>query len=177
METRTPTSGTAGHGNQLPVSTMVRGFGMLIESARHQVAVAANVALTTVYWESVIASGPRSCGVCGQYGARIVTGVGRELRYGRGFREKDVRRVIQFAEVFSDRETAPRCGDSFDWNHLKNLLPANRPCLPFLEGLPELAPWRRQFRQRRPVTHCPAGACTIGGRRAARSARRSRQGA
>lgn len=70
METRTPTSGTAGHGNQLPVSTMVRGFGMLIESARHQVAVAANVALTTVYWESVIASGPRSCGVCGQSMAR-----------------------------------------------------------------------------------------------------------
>src|SRR5436309_1949800 len=41
-----------------------------------------------------------------EYGAEIVSALGRqlELEFGRGFAEKNLRRMIQFAEVFPDWE-------------------------------------------------------------------------
>jgi DUF1016 N-terminal domain len=69
------------------VSALVRDFGSMIEAARKQVAVAANAALTTLYWQmghrvrTEVLDGRRA-----EYGAQIVSEVGRQLEahYGRG---------------------------------------------------------------------------------------------
>jgi len=62
----------------------VRDLGSLIDSARKQVAVAANAALTTLYWEIGrwvhldILDGRRA-----GYGAEIVAAVGRQFLSNR----------------------------------------------------------------------------------------------
>jgi uncharacterized protein DUF1016 len=40
------------------------------------------------------------------YGAKVVAELGRKLEkeFGRGFAEKNLRRMVQFAEVFPDRK-------------------------------------------------------------------------
>ncbi len=77
--------------DELLVSTLVSDLGQMIESARRQVAVAANAGLTTLYWQlgcrvlTEVLRGRRA-----EYGAQIVAAVGRQLeaRHGRGFGEK-----------------------------------------------------------------------------------------
>jgi hypothetical protein len=81
-------------------------IGRLIESTRQHVAQAAKAALTTLYWQ--IGTGVRQDVLKergAEYGAEIVAAVGRRLedRYGRGFGEKNLRRMLQLAEAFRDR--------------------------------------------------------------------------
>ena len=72
-------------------------LGKMIETARQQVAVAANAALTTLYWQlghrihAEVLEGRRAV-----YGAQIVAAVGRQLEasHGRGFGEKDLESAI-----------------------------------------------------------------------------------
>ena len=75
----------------------------MIESARQQVAQAVNAGLTTLYWQigtrirQDILKQRRA-----EYGAEIVATLSRQLvpEFGRGFEEKNLRRMVQFAEVF-----------------------------------------------------------------------------
>src|SRR5689334_7324266 len=87
------------------VATLVRDLGAMIDSAMRGVAVAANAALTALYWQigrrvhTEVLHARRA-----EYGAQIVSAVGRELeaRHGRGFGEKNLRRMVQFATGFPD---------------------------------------------------------------------------
>src|SRR5262249_12804788 len=87
------------------VATLVRDLEQMIEAARREVAVAVNAALTTLYWQlgrrvrTEILQDQRA-----EYGAQIVAAVGRQLEalHGRGFGEKNLRRMVQFAEAFPD---------------------------------------------------------------------------
>ena len=79
------------------VRRLALDLGRMIESARGQVARAANAALTTLYWE--LGNHIHARGLAGrraEYGAQIVAAVGRQLeaRHGRGFGEKNLRRMI-----------------------------------------------------------------------------------
>lgn len=60
-----------------------------------------------------------------EYGARIVAAVGRQLeaRYGRGFGEKNLRRMLQFAEAFPDRAIVAALWRQLSWAHFKLLIP------------------------------------------------------
>jgi hypothetical protein len=80
------------------VSTRLLGdIRHLIEEARASVAVAVNAGLTLPYWRigerirREILKGARA-----EYGAEIVATVSRQLEaeYGRGFAEKNVRRMM-----------------------------------------------------------------------------------
>ena len=79
----------------------------LIVQARENVARAVNSGLTLLYWQvgdrirRAVLREQRA-----EYGKEIVTALGRQLEqeFGRGFGEKNLRRMIQFAEVFPDRE-------------------------------------------------------------------------
>lgn len=74
----------------------------MIETARHQAAVAANASLTTLYWQvghrvrTEVLDGHRA-----EYGAQIVSALGRQLQtsYGRSFGEKSLRHMVRFAET------------------------------------------------------------------------------
>jgi len=60
-----------------------------------------------------------------EYGAEIVSALGRqlELEFGRGFAEKNLRRMIQFAEVFPDREIVVSLIRQLTWTHFIALIP------------------------------------------------------
>lgn len=111
--------------NDADVETLVHDLGQMIEAARHQVAVAANASLTTLYWQV----GHRVCTEAledrrAEYGARIVAAIGRQLetRYGRGFGEKSLRHMIRFAEAFPDAEIVSALRRQLSWSHFKQLI-------------------------------------------------------
>lgn len=98
----------------------------LIEGARQQVAQAVNAGLTTLYWQigtrirQDILKNKRA-----EYGAEIVATLGRQLETesGRGFGEKNLRRMVQFAETFPDAEIVVALRRQSGWAHFKALIP------------------------------------------------------
>lgn len=105
---------------------LVRDLSAMIESAREHVAAVANAALTTLYWQmghrvrTEVLEGRRA-----EYGTRIVATVARQLveRYGRGFDEKSLRRMVQFSSVFPDPEIVATLRRQLSWGHFKLLIP------------------------------------------------------
>jgi predicted nuclease of restriction endonuclease-like (RecB) superfamily len=102
----------------------------LIEEARHQTAIAVNMALTLLYWRigrrihlEVLGSERAA------YGERIVATLSRQLvaDYGRGYTEKNLRRMIQFAEAFPDEEIVATLWRQLSWSHFRELLPLDKP--------------------------------------------------
>jgi hypothetical protein len=78
----------------------------LIRQTREGVAQGVNSALVSLYWQ--VGERIRTESLQSQraaYGEEIVATVSRELtvEFGTGFAEKSLRRMIQFAEVFPDR--------------------------------------------------------------------------
>ncbi len=102
-----------------PLLADLRG---LILAAREQVARAVDSGLVTLYWHigrrirQDILKEKRA-----EYGAKIVSALGSQLsrEFGRGFAEKNVRRMVQFTEAFPDcRRTAATIGlDAFQDDH------------------------------------------------------------
>ena len=80
-------------------------LSQLIEQSKQQVAVQANSAVTILFWQvgnrinQDILQNKRA-----EYGKQIVPTVSAQLenKYGRNFTEKNVRRMLRFAEQFSD---------------------------------------------------------------------------
>ena len=64
-----------------------------------------------------------------EYGAEIVSALGRQLEreFGRGFAEKNLRRMVQFAEVFPDREIVVSLIRQLTWTHFIALIPLKDP--------------------------------------------------
>jgi predicted nuclease of restriction endonuclease-like (RecB) superfamily len=125
----------------------------MIEAARKQVAVTANVALTTLYWQvgkrvrEVVLKERR-----GEYGAGIVSALGRQLeaRYGRGFAEKNLRRMVQFAEAFPKREIVVSLIRQLTWTHFIALIPLKEALKrDFYAGMCRVKGWSvRELRQK-----------------------------
>jgi predicted nuclease of restriction endonuclease-like (RecB) superfamily len=105
-------------------------LGKMIEHARTQVAQAANAALTTLYWQigvrirQHVLKEKRA-----EYGTEIVATLGRQLeqKFGRGFGEKNLRRMLQFAETFPDAEIVATLRRQLGWSHFKALIPMKDP--------------------------------------------------
>jgi len=102
----------------------------LIQAARHTVAVAVNSALTTLYWQigmrirREILREKRAA-----YGEEIVHALSAQLsaEFGRGFEEKNLRRMVQFAEVFPDEQIVAALRRQLGWAHFKMLIPLKDP--------------------------------------------------
>ncbi|MEY2343196.1 YhcG family protein [Acidithiobacillus sp. IBUN Pt1247-S3] len=102
----------------------------LIEEARAHVARAANSALTLTYWRigrrigADILGGERAA-----YGGRIIVALARQLEadYGQGFGEKNLRRMVQFAEIFPDETIVVSLIRELTWTHFIALLPIQDP--------------------------------------------------
>jgi predicted nuclease of restriction endonuclease-like (RecB) superfamily len=102
----------------------------LIEAARTRVATAANVELTLLYWRigrrihADVLSGERA-----SYGEEILATLSRQLvvEYGRGFAEKNLRRMVQFAEVFPDDQIVVTLSRQLSWSHFLAILPLKHP--------------------------------------------------
>lgn len=102
----------------------------MIDLARQSVATTVNVKLTMLYWHignriyKEILNEDR-----GTYGKSIVSSVSQQLTNGyRGsFIEKNLRPMIQFAEIFSDQEIVVSLIRHLTWTHFIALIPIKDP--------------------------------------------------
>jgi predicted nuclease of restriction endonuclease-like (RecB) superfamily len=109
---------------------LLKDLRELIHSARSGVAQVVNSAQALLYWQvgrrihTEILGEKRA-----EYGERIVATVAEDLvaDFGRGFAEKNLRRMIQFAEVFSDREIVVTLSRQLSWSHFLAILPLKDP--------------------------------------------------
>lgn len=85
--------------------TLLPALRQLIDASRRAVTVAVNMAQTQLYWRVGARIRAETLGEArAPYGKEIVATLSRQLTidYGRGFEEKNLRRMIQFAECFPD---------------------------------------------------------------------------
>lgn len=122
---------TVGYNDQPPVDQMLTDIRSVIERARQQASTAVNAAQTYMYWHigqrihTELLGSERA-----PYGAQIVATVSRQLvlEYGRGFAEKNLRRMVQFAEAYPDEQIVATLLRQLSWSHFLALLPLNKPC-------------------------------------------------
>lgn len=98
----------------------------LIEQSQRFVVAQANSALTMLFWtigrriNETTLQHKRAV-----YGKQIVVTLSRELsrRYGNNFEEKNLRRMLQFADQFGDKEIVVTLSRQLSWSHFLVLLP------------------------------------------------------
>lgn len=101
-------------------------LSQLIEQSQQQVVAQVNNALTMLFWHigyrinQNILQNKRA-----DYGKQIVVTLSRQLteKYGRNFEEKNLRRMLQFAEQFSDEQIVGTLSRQLSWSHILVLLP------------------------------------------------------
>ena len=102
----------------------------LIEQSRQAVAVAVNSTMTMLYWEvgrrvnAEVLNDQRA-----EYGKQIVNALSSQLveEYGHIFSVKNLRRMMQFAEVFPEKEIVATLWRQLTWSHIKILIPLEDP--------------------------------------------------
>lgn len=112
------------------VAGLVKDVGRLIVDARRQTTAAVNFDLTLLYWrigkriQQEVLGSER-----GAYGEQIVVTASRQLvaAYGRGYAEKNLRRMVQFAEAFPEEQIVATLSRQLSWSHFSALLPLSQP--------------------------------------------------
>ena len=103
---------------------LVQEISLLIEDSKQQVVRTANSALTLLFWQvgkrvnDEILKNERA-----EYGKQIIANVSAqlELKYGRNFTEKNLRRMIKFYQEFSDFNILPTVSAKLSWSHFIEL--------------------------------------------------------
>ena len=98
----------------------------LINKSKNQVYIQTNSILTILFWQigfkinHEILKNNRA-----DYGKLIVVSLSRQLveRFGRNFEEKNLRRMLQFAEQFSNQEIVVTLSRQLSWSHFLVILP------------------------------------------------------
>lgn len=105
---------------------LIEDLREMIEKARRSIASTVNAGLTLLYWHignrihtEILKEGRA------EYGKEIVVTLSRQLalEYGRGFNDKNLRRMIQFAEVFPDEQIVVSLIRQLSWTHFIALIP------------------------------------------------------
>jgi len=102
----------------------------LIEKNRVQLAYAANASLTYTYWlVGQRINGDLLDNKRAEYGKQIVVSAARHLtiRFGKSFEEKNLRRMMQFAQVFNDEQIVVPLIRQLSWTHFITLIPIKDP--------------------------------------------------
>ena len=114
------------HGVPASSEDLVERVSALINEARESIASYANATLTMTYWhvgaiiDAEVLGNERA-----DYGAQIVASLARQLtgRFGRGFEEKNLRRMIKFAQQFPNAEIVASLARQLSWTHFVALMP------------------------------------------------------
>lgn len=109
---------------------LLRDVRGLIVQARAGVARAVDSGLTLHYWHvgrrirQDILNEQRAA-----YGEAIVVSLSRQLEreFGRGYAEKNLRRMVQFSEAFPNREIVVSLIRQLSWTHFVALIPLTQP--------------------------------------------------
>ena len=110
--------------------TLIVEIRNLIADAKQQAATAVNTTLTQLYWQigrrinQELLGGERA-----DYGKQIVATLARQLtqEFGRGFSEKQLRRMMQFSEAFPQPEIVATLSRQLSWSHFTKLIPLKEP--------------------------------------------------
>ena len=107
-------------------ATFEEELTLLIAQGREKVASAVNSGLTQLYWsigqrihQEVLK------GVRATYGKGLIENLGAVLssKFGRSFESKNLRRMMQFAEVLPDPEIVVTLSRQLSWSHVIAILP------------------------------------------------------
>ncbi len=108
------------------VTALLSDLRNLINEARERAAIAVNRELTLMHWHigdhirRDILREERA-----DYGEQIVSTVSRHLEreFGRGFGSRNVRYMMQFAEMFPEVQIVQSLIAQLSWTHILQLLP------------------------------------------------------
>ena len=107
--------------------SLMQDLRQIVDQARIHVAVTANYELTMMYWHigerinHEVLDNQRA-----EYGKQIVATVARQLQdeYGKkGFDEKSIRRMMQFANLFPDEQIVAPLARQLSWSHFQIVMP------------------------------------------------------
>jgi predicted nuclease of restriction endonuclease-like (RecB) superfamily len=109
---------------------LINDLRQIINQSRHSVAQAVNASLSLLYWQlgkrlhREVLAGER-----GEYGKQIVVAVARQLttEYGNSFNQKQLWRMIQFAEIYPDEQIVVSLIRQLSWTHFVALIPLKDP--------------------------------------------------
>lgn len=110
---------------EVQANSLLQEIQGLIEAARQRAIQAVNAEMTLLYWRigqrihAEVLAGKRA-----GYGDTIVATLSRQLArlYGRGFAEKSLRRMLQFAATFPDAEIVATLSRQLSWSHIVKTL-------------------------------------------------------
>ncbi len=109
--------------------SVMQDLRQIIEQSRRKVASTVNSELTLMYWHI---GGRINREVLGneraEYGKQIVAALSRQLQaeYGsKGFDEKNIRRMMQFARMFPDEQIVAPLVRQLSWSHFVEVMPLN----------------------------------------------------
>lgn len=96
----------------------------LIETSRSNVAVAVNSEITLLYWQvgkrinEEVLKNSRA-----EYGKQVVASLAKQLtdKYGKGWGEPQLRKCMQFNQVFPDRSIVDALRPLLSWTHIRIL--------------------------------------------------------
>lgn len=102
----------------------------LIDESKSYVAYTVNAALTILYWKigkrinNEVLDNKRA-----EYGKQIVVSLSQQLgnEYSNSFSDKNIRRMMQFAEVFADEAIVVSAIRQLSWTHFIALIPLKEP--------------------------------------------------
>jgi len=107
-------------------TTLIADLRELIDASRSAVAQAVNSALVLLYWQ--VGSRIRADVLRDKraaYGEQILPTLSAKLapEYGQGFGERNLARMIRFAEAFPDREIVLGLSRQLGWSHFVEIIP------------------------------------------------------
>jgi len=110
----------------MPEQILYKEISEMIEQSRRVIYSRANTETVLLFWKigkhvnSDVLNHKRA-----DYGKQIVISLSRKLteKYGRSFDEKNLRRMLQFAEQFSDDEIVVSLSRQLSWSHFLALIP------------------------------------------------------
>lgn len=111
--------------NKLTTNNLFKQIKDLIEQTKQNVAVVVNSSMTLMYWQignkinQDILKNKRA-----EYGKEIVVTLSQQLRdnFGKGFDEKNLRRMMQFANTIEEQKVVT-LSRQLSWSHFLTLLP------------------------------------------------------
>lgn len=112
--------------NSQPEAVLFNEISNLIEQSHTKALSQLNSAITLLFWQvgkrinAFILEHKRA-----EYGKQIVVTLSRQLEehFGRNFEEKNLRRMLQFADVFPDPEIVVTLSRNLSWSHFLVLIP------------------------------------------------------
>ena len=107
--------------------SLIQDLRQIVEQARCRVASTANAELTMMYWHigerinREVLGNQRA-----EYGKQIVSAVSTQLQedFGtKGFEERTIRRMMQFAQMFPDIQIVSPLVSKLSWSHFLIVMP------------------------------------------------------